>query len=137
MNIPFSDKHGVNPTIPKCFFCVEDKNEIILMGKLKNDVKAPRGMVFDQVPCDKCAGYMKQGVILISVDEEKTDDPKNPWRTGGWVVVTADAVSRMPFEDSSRKDILKKRAAFISDELWDLLGLPRGEIPERKEDKEC
>ena len=36
-SIRLSDKHGVNPAIPKCFICGESKNEILLFGKLKGN----------------------------------------------------------------------------------------------------
>lgn len=119
-----SPEHGVNPTIPKCFLCGEDKNEIILMGKLKGDVEAPRGAVFDYEPCDKCKEHMNQGVILISVDEEKSKgDMKNPYRTGGWCVVKDEVVGRMVTDPELRETILKQRVAFIPDDAWELLGL--------------
>lgn len=35
---------------PKCFFCDEDKNEVLLLGYLKGDVEAPRGVVFNMEP---------------------------------------------------------------------------------------
>jgi hypothetical protein len=124
-SIRLSERHGVNPTIPMCFFCGQQKNEIVLMGKLKGDAEAPKGVVFDQTPCDKCREYMAQGVILISVDEKKSDDNRNPWRTGGWVVVKTKAIDHFPMTDEQKQELLRKRVAFISDPIWDLLGLPR------------
>ncbi len=124
MNIRLSEKHGVNPAIPKCFFCGEDKNEILLLGKLKDDAEAPRGAVFNHEPCDKCNGYMEQGVILISVDEAKSaSDMKNPYRTGGWCVVSDNFVKRVVTPQELQDTILKQRVAFIPDEAWELLGL--------------
>ena len=124
-SIALSEKHGINPTIPRCFFCGKDKNEIILMGRLKGDAEAPKGVVFDHSPCDTCQGYMEKGIILISIDEEKTIDPQNPLRTGGWVVVKEEAVRRLPIEETSKQDLLLKRVAFVPDRDWDALGLPR------------
>lgn len=42
-SIKISPKHGVNPTIPVCFFCGKPKNEIALMGRMggKEDIEAP------------------------------------------------------------------------------------------------
>ena len=34
-SILLSPKHGVNPTIPVCFWCGREKNEVALMGYLK------------------------------------------------------------------------------------------------------
>lgn len=124
MSIRLSKKHGVNPTIPKCFFCGEDKNEVLLLGHLKGDVEAPRGAVFNMEPCDKCREYMEKGVILISVDEAKSaSDPKNPYRTGGWCVVSDDFISRVVTPPELRDTILKQRVAFLPDEVWEALGL--------------
>jgi hypothetical protein len=124
--IPLSPKHGVNPAIPLCFFCNESKNEVILAGRLKDDAEAPRAAVWDRNPCDKCAGYMKQGVILISVKVGESGD--NPYRTGGWVVLKDEAVTRIITTADVRDDILKKRIAFVPDNVWDAVGLPRGEV---------
>jgi len=125
-NIRLSKKYGVNPAIPKCFYCYEDKSEIILAGKLPGDIEAPRGVVWDKRPCDKCKGFMEQGIILISVDEAKTTDPQNPWRTDGWVVVKEEAVRRMVIPPELVEHICKSRVCFVPDDAWDKLGLPRG-----------
>jgi len=121
-----SPTHGVNPSVMKCFFCLEDKG-VALLGRLKEDKEAPREGVYDFEPCEKCAGYMKQGIILISVDEKKSaSDFKNPYRTGGWVVVKEEAVRRFIKSEEILQDILSKRVAFLPDEVWDAIGLPRG-----------
>jgi hypothetical protein len=123
VSIVLSEKHGVNPAIAKCFLCGEDKNEILLLGKLKGDVEAPKNVVFDYEPCDKCKDYMKQGIILISVDEEKSkNDHQNPYRTGGWVVVSDDYIKRV-VDPPLRDTLLKKRVGFVPDEAWEMLGL--------------
>lgn len=126
-SIRVSPKHGLNPTIPQCFFCGELKNEIALLGKLKGDVEAPKSICFDMEPCDKCKEYMGKGIILISVDPEKSPDPNNPYRTGGWIVVKDDYITRV-FNPEVVKDVLDKRIAFMPDDAWDKLGLPRGEM---------
>ena len=36
-SIRLSKEHGVNPTIPICFWCEKDKNEIAMLGKLKGE----------------------------------------------------------------------------------------------------
>lgn len=70
-SIKVSQKHGVNPTIPVCFWCGEDKNELYLLGKLKDDAEAPMRAVYDYEPCDKCKGFIEKGVQLIGA----TTDP--------------------------------------------------------------
>jgi hypothetical protein len=116
--IRISEKHGVNPMIPTCFFCGKDKNEIVLLGRLPNDKEAPMHGVINKEPCDECKSFMEQGVILVSVKDGTDRD--NPYRTGGFVVITEDAAERI-FGDY----IGKNRFAFVEDEAWDKLGLPR------------
>ena len=83
----------------------------------------------DKEPCSKCKGYMERGIILISVDEEKSKgDMENPYRTGGWVVVKEEALKRMIQPQELLDQILKQRVAFLPDEVWDLLELPRGPV---------
>lgn len=61
-SIKISPKYGVNPTIPVCFFCGEEKQEIALLGKLKGDVEAPHRMCLDYEPCEKCKQIFAQGI---------------------------------------------------------------------------
>jgi hypothetical protein len=121
-SIALSPKHGLNPTIPKCFICGQNKNEILLLGRLKKDEEAPHNVCFDYSPCDSCRDWMKQGIILISVDEKKSSDKHNPYRTGGWTVIKAKAARRIFGKNS---EVLKKRVAFLCDRAWDKLRLPR------------
>jgi len=65
---------------------------------------------------------------LISVDESLSPDPKNPWRSGGWCAVTDAYIERVVPPGDLRADVLKKRVAFMPDETWDMLGLPRGTV---------
>lgn len=129
MSIRPSPRYGVNPAIPLCFFCNKPKNEIVLPGRLKGDVEAPRNAVWDKRPCDECAKLMEIGVILISCKEPGPHgDHDNPYRTGGWCVVNDNAIRRLVPKELA-DDILKARVAFVPDEAWDLIGLPRGEVP--------
>jgi hypothetical protein len=68
---------------------------------------------------------MEMGVILISVDEKKSEDQKNPYRTGGWCVVKEEAIRRAVTSPELLEDVMKKRVAFLPDDVWDMLGLPR------------
>lgn len=138
-SIRLDERHGVNPGLENCFFCNEPKG-VILYGKIGNRMKealwkagaqsvggeAPRGVILDQEPCSKCKEWMEKGIIFISVDEERSEDLQNPYRTGGWVVMSEDWVKRT-FEPGELIDtVLKKRVAFMPDDAWDALGLPRG-----------
>ena len=118
MSIRISEKYGVNPMIPTCFYCGKEKNEIVLLGRLPNDKEAPKHGVIDRTPCAECIEYMKKGIILISVRKGESGD--NPYRTGGWVVIKEEAATRM-FGDHLKES----RVAFVDDETWEKLGLPK------------
>ena len=135
-SVRISEKYGVNPSLSQCYYCGEDKNEILLLGKLPNDEQAPHRAVFDKVPCDNCASYMKLGVMLIKV---RGDTPsENPDRMGRLVVVKDEAIGRMPFSDETKAAILKSRVGFITEEVWAILGIdaasqdPRGKAKLKK-----
>jgi hypothetical protein len=122
--IRLSPKYGVNPAVPVCFYCWKEKNEVILAGKIgEEDIEAPKGKVWDMEPCEGCKGWMKEGVILISVKDGETGG--SPWRTGGWVVVKEEAVKRM-FQGEIMDGLLRVRVGYVEDKVWDMVGLPRG-----------
>lgn len=100
MSIKVSEKYGVNPTIPVCFFCGEEKNEIALLGKITNkqtkeEVEAPMRMVLDYEPCDKCKEAWSKGVAIIEVTQKDLGRPNiapNAQPTGRLVVLKPEAV---------------------------------------------
>jgi hypothetical protein len=65
---------------------------------------------------------MKQGIILVSVKDEN-DDHKNPYRTGGWVVMKEAGIHRI-FSKEYADQLMKTRFGFITDTAWKKLGLP-------------
>lgn len=69
--IKLSPKHGVNPCIPICCWCGEEKNEIALLGKLKDDAGAPRNAVIDYEPCEECQAKFNMGVVFIEVTKNQ------------------------------------------------------------------
>lgn len=122
-NIRISERHGVNPSVGICFFCGEGK-EVILFGRMREDAEAPREVCLDKEPCQKCADFMKQGIILIGCDEAKSAaDPHNPYRDGNWAVVTEDYVRRA-FTPEMAEVAMNKRACFVGSDVWKLMGLP-------------
>lgn len=131
MSIRVSKKYGVNPTIPKCFYCLKDKNEILLLGKTKGDKETPKGAVWDHEPCDECKDWMKKGIICISVDPSKSTDRQNPWRSGGWSVLKEEVIKRLSMSEEMQQKVLKARYMFVEDQVWDLFGIPKGDVDEK------
>lgn len=101
MSIKVSKKYGVNPTIPVCFFCGEEKNEIALLGKITNkqtkeEIEAPMKMVLDYEPCDKCKEAWSKGVAIIEVTQKdlgRPDIAPNAQPTGRVAVLKPEAVN--------------------------------------------
>lgn len=125
MSVQLSERHGVNPSVVLCFYCNESMG-VVLLGKLKGDVEAPRQGVFDHTPCDTCKERMEMGVLLISV-RDGDENKDNPYRTGGWVIIKDEAIRRMIETEELVNSIIKRRVSFVPDAVWDLLGIPRGE----------
>lgn len=55
-------------------------------------------------PCSECQDMMSKGFLLIGVDEEKTEDRKNPYRTGHQWVITHEAAKQL-FNNSGDKGV--------------------------------
>jgi hypothetical protein len=132
-SIRVSPKHGINPSLGVCFICGKDDGTIVLPGVMhrkddrgvviEHDVEAPHRACWSREPCPNCKGLMQEGIILISVDPKRSESEQDPYRSGGWCVVTESYVKRIfTIHDA----VLRARMAFIEDEVWDKLGLPRG-----------
>ena len=117
--IRLSPKYGLNPTIPVCFWCGKEKNEIALMGKIGDgrkgeDLEAPKYAVLDYEPCEKCRELMSSGFTVM----EATDKPNSrtnvemcegAYPTGRVSVVKNEAAERI-----FGKDISQRRKIFMS-----------------------
>ena len=111
-SIKLSPKHGVNPCIPICFFCQQERNEIVLFGKIgREDKEAPMKAVVDFEPCEECQKKFAEGVLLIEVTQspEYIGMPIAPdaYPTGRYVVVRPEALNG-DFKAGSRALVLKK-----------------------------
>ena len=111
--IKLSEKHGLNPSISICFFCRGDK-DIILNGRLPGDAEAPKKVLVDYEPCDKCKEQMKLGVTIIEATQEPTDAPpiqEGVWPTGRWCVIRTEAAKDV-FGEDVRDTILLDKSIF-------------------------
>ena len=123
-SITLSKKYGVNPTIPVCFFCGQPRNEVALLGKLKDDKEASMHMIIDYEPCDECKEKMSYGVTLIGVTDIQPEDNRPPvkatnlekdlYPTGSWRVITVDAFCEI-FEIEDRESV--PNAIYLDQEL--------------------
>ena len=98
-SIKISPKHGVNPSLLKCFWCGEDMG-IALMGKLKGDAEAPKYVFGGYEPCGKCKKKFAEGVLLMEADswpvfEGQPAMQKDVYPTGKHLIMKREAAKRI------------------------------------------
>ena len=91
--ITLSPKHGLNPSLLKCFACGRDIG-IAILGKMKDDQEAPKEATTPNTFCEQCQSVIAQdGLLVISVRDGETGN--NPYRTGKMVGITKEAKERI------------------------------------------
>lgn len=134
-----SEPNMIGVALTKCYFCQKDDCIVIntRLGTLNAaKVEKMHGKTISMEPCQKCADLMKMGIILITIDDAKSGEGwnkpplrnderegwiPNPYRTGGWFVITDDAAKRM-FPQMADWAI-KHRFMFIEHEAAKMIGL--------------
>lgn len=132
-SIKLSPNHGVNPCIPICFWCGEEKSEVAMLGKIdKQDSAAPMKAVLNYEPCDKCKELFSAGIHVIGVTEQrpvegmfpisKTENGADLFPTGAMFVATEDWVNRMfdkPEMAHMKENVLRDRVLLLPSEIVD------------------
>jgi len=111
--IRLHSKFGVNATIPLCFWCGKERNEVVLLGAAYRG-EAPKNLCLDREPCDKCAANMAKGITIMEAREKHGP-------TGRWVVVTEEAVQRLFQPESTVEAVLRHRKAYMEPEVFQKL----------------
>lgn len=103
--IVLSPKYGVNPTIPVCFWCGNERLEIALMGHIgdrreREDFEAPKHMVIDFEPCEECRKNMALGFTVLEATRvpnniSNIEIQKGVYPTGRFVVIKTEAAHRI------------------------------------------
>lgn len=97
-------KYGLNPVIPICFWCGKDREEIALMGKVKDEdgreIEMPMHACIDFEPCDECREEMSKGFTLMEATPEPNAATNRPMQngvypTGIWCVIKPEAAERI------------------------------------------
>lgn len=128
-----SDDIGVALVKRACPVCAEVLDaEIILNTVLSKrraaEVKKLHGecIGFLDAPCAECQEFMRQGIILVTIDESKTTDHSNPYRTGGFFVIKEEAIKRI-FNAEMAARLVETRVGFIEHEAAVQLNLLEAE----------
>ena len=83
--------------------------------------------VVDMTPCSECADYMKQGIIIIGIEDgEDPNKDINVKRTGHFVVVVSELFENLKqvVKDTEVIDrILESRWTFMESEMMSKLGI--------------
>ena len=110
----------------QCYFCGEDIG--ILLDRWLRGARLMKAGCIDLTPCEKCKEWMEKGILLMSISNNTTPEEikgplPNPLRTGGWTVVKDEELK--PILSQSDYDFAQKyRFMFITDEAWQMIGLP-------------
>jgi hypothetical protein len=98
------DKVGVALAKEACPVCAKSFDGPILMntrlsGKNAKDVEALHGQIigFRDAPCDECKELLTKGFVLIGIEQDKTEDMSNPYRSGHmWCISKESAEGMFP-----------------------------------------
>lgn len=128
----------LHTALTHCYFCGE-ADCIVMDRRLRlneSPVDNMQGKVISMTPCSKCEELMRKGVILITIDNGKsapgwnrnTEHAEgwmpNPYRTGGFFVVTDDFMRRLLSSSPELLEhALRHRFMFIEHEAATRIGL--------------
>lgn len=128
MSIPLHPQHGLNAMVTVCFFCLQEKNEVACLGAGYRERAPNRGLLRgDRTPCDECAKLMQLGVLCLHVEGETPEEDVPHY--SGMKVVVREALIRRMLKPETAERICKQRYVLMGDSTWDLMGLPREEVP--------
>lgn len=114
-HIALHPEHGLNPTLKVCFFCGKETGELVLLGASYSE-EAPRQMVTDFTPCEKCEETFSHGFLLVEAEETA----KGPKPTGSHWLLTLEAADRLLINAEKN---FPEHKAFITSGMAKMLGL--------------
>jgi len=123
-------KYGLNPTVPVCAYCGQDKGEVALLGRAYKG-EAPHRMVLNAWdPCQACMEKQALGITFVEVVQQDGQDIP-----GSWCVMNPDAEFLRHIEpESLREQILRTRRAKVTPADWDAMGFPRESFDHTQEE---
>ena len=132
----------VHLACPVCGVPVEE--EIVMNTKLTTHLAKRVENMNDKIighadkVCDTCKKEMEQGIKIVEVDSEASEETIIPVRTGRYVVITEEAVDKIFKEGELKDNILKNRYGFADQESFEaLFGDIFNDEDDKKEEKSC
>lgn len=124
--------------LTRCFYCCEPDRILLATrynqkGEPVRDLGPAHDKIIDMEPCQKCQDWMEKGIILIGIEEAKSEPGwnkptklkrwmPNPHRSGAFAVIKKEAFDRM-FPDEFHEFAHKFRFMFIEHEAMEKLGI--------------
>ncbi len=114
--ILLSPKHGLNPSIDKCFWCGREKGVVLFGGMKGGDPQAPPTVVMSVEPCNDCPIWAKtnDGCMMVEAFEDGR-------LTGRFCCVRDSALRRSITDQTLLKATLEKRMAFVEPAAYEQL----------------
>lgn len=108
------------PVCAKAFDGPIIMNRVLLENKAKQ-VESLHGQIigYRDTPCDECKELLAKGFVLIGVHLDKTDDMKNPYRSGHMYCIKQESAEEL------FKDLPKQGFAYIDIKILEALGFPK------------
>jgi len=155
MSIQLSNKYGLNPSLMICFFCNKESSGVALLGNNGGKEAPRQaiydmtpcheckdlmnqGILLISVRNGEMEKAERDRELAIAQYERESSGKyrgwknkhpfnwmPNPYRTGGWAVITEEAFAGV-FNGPVVDQIVEMRWSFVPDEVWDAVGLPRG-----------
>lgn len=121
-SIKLHKEHGLNPTMPVCFWCGNEKGEIAFLGSAYKG-EAPRTMLLNYDPCinydpcTECEELMAQGITFMEAEPRQPNEKRVPMQvgtypTGRWWVLKEESVKEL-VKEPALSEALRCRKMFI------------------------
>lgn len=126
-SITLSKKYGVNPSMQICFFCGKSIG-IVLNGKIgkgDKDIEAPKEVVVDYEPCEKCKKIFSQGLLVMGatdhVEDSRPEIQKGLYPTGSYFVIKDEAIdnflNNLNVDENFKNHIREKKVLLMDDKV--------------------
>lgn len=138
-SIELSPKYGLNPTIKMCFYCGEESGEIAIMGRIRergadgrpvknSDIEAPRQMLLDYQPCEKCKEKLKDRFLIYRTESAEGRLPvfaRNRIATA-YVGIPKEKAKEflddcLNISEEEKEQVIEKNGLMLDNEGFDLL----------------